>query len=501
MSISGIGTRSSFSAQALVDMRQQLDDLQRQLGTGKKTTTYAGLGADRGLALSLRSRLSDVESYGSSITNVDLRLTLAQDSLSRMGEVSSRIKASLVQSNSISGTTAYKGTQELSLAGLDELVQLLNTRAGDRYLFGGRAVDTKPVESMDTILNGSGTQAGLRQIIAERKAADLGAGDLGRLVVAPPVGAVVTVAEDVAGSPFGFKLDSASTTFTGATLTGPTGSPAGLTIDLGATNPNAGEALTVVLRLPDGSEETLKLEATASATPGTGQFSLGTTPAATAINLQAAIAAAVQGEARTSLAAASAIAATDDFFDASGATMPMRVAGPPFEAATALAPGTPANTVSWYRGETGTDPARGTATARVDTAVSVSYGMRADEPAFRDLMKHLAVTAVVDLSATDPASNDRYAALRDRMVPAFGGVGATQTIADVQSELTGAQMASKTAKDRHIQTNSTLQGLLDGIEGVSPQEVAVQILALQTRLQASLQTTSMLYQLNLTNFL
>ena len=501
MSISGIGTRSSLSTQALVDMRRQLDDLQRQLGTGKKTTTYAGLGIDRGLALSLRSRLSDMESYVSTITNIDLRLNLAQDSLSRMSEVSSRIKASLVQSNSISGTTAYKGTQELSLAGLDELVQLLNTRAGDRFLFSGRAADTKPVENMDTILNGSGTQAGLRQIISERKAADLGVGDLGRLVIAPPIGAIVSIAEDVAGSPFGFKLDAASTTFTGATLSGPSGSPAGLTVDLGAANPNAGEKLTLVLRLPDGTEETLTLEATASATPTAKQFSIGATPADTATNLQAAISAAVQNSARTSLAAASAIAATDNFFDASGATNAMRVDGPPFDTATALTPGTTADTVSWYRGDTGVDPARGTATARIDSAVTVSYGMRADEAAFRDLMKHLAVTAVVDLSASDSASNDRYAALRDRMVPAFGGAGATQTITDVQSELTGAQMASKTAKERHVQAGSTLQGLLDDIEGVSPQEVAVQILALQTRLQASLQTTSMLYQLNLTNFL
>ena len=43
--------------------------------------------------------------------------------------------------------------------------------------------------------------------------------------------------------------------------------------------------------------------------------------------------------------------------------------------------------------------------------------------------------------------------------------------------------------------------MLEEIEGVSNEEVAAQILALQTRLQASLQTTSLLYQTSLVNYL
>jgi len=43
----------------------------------------------------------------------------------------------------------------------------------------------------------------------------------------------------------------------------------------------------------------------------------------------------------------------------------------------------------------------------------------------------------------------------------------------------------KAAHDRHQQTQATVNTLLDKIEGVTPEEVGVQILALQTRLQAS----------------
>ena len=56
----------------------------------------------------------------------------------------------------------------------------------------------------------------------------------------------------------------------------------------------------------------------------------------------------------------------------------------PFYAATGMVAGTAANTVIWYTGETGTDPARSTATAKIDQSLSVSYGARANEDAIRD---------------------------------------------------------------------------------------------------------------------
>jgi hypothetical protein len=45
------------------------------------------------------------------------------------------------------------------------------------------------------------------------------------------------------------------------------------------------------------------------------------------------------------------------------------------------------------------------------------------------------------------------------------------------------------------------QTMLDSIEGVSTDEVATKILALQTTLQASYQTTAMLYQTTLSKYL
>src|SRR4029077_11843287 len=110
--------------------------------------------------------------------------------------------------------------------------------AGDRFLFSGSAIDTPSVASVDDILNGKGALAGLKQLIAERNQADLGASGLGRLVLSPPTLTSVSVAEDVAGSPFGFKLNAVTSSLTGAVVTGPSGSPPAVSGDLRAAHPH-----------------------------------------------------------------------------------------------------------------------------------------------------------------------------------------------------------------------------------------------------------------------
>jgi hypothetical protein len=57
------------------------------------------------------------------------------------------------------------------------------------------------------------------------------------------------------------------------------------------------------------------------------------------------------------------------------------------------------------------------------------------------------------------------------------------------------------AKGRQQQRGAMLEDLLQGIELAPQEEVAAQLLALQTRLQASLQTTAMLYQMSIVQFL
>jgi hypothetical protein len=312
----------------------------------------------------------------------------------------------------------------------------------------------------------------------------------------PTTGTQVSISEDVAGSPFGLKIASVSSTLTGATVAGPTGSPPGVTVDLG-TNPNPGDTLTINFNLPDGTSQSVTLTATTTSPPAAGQFTIGSTPAATATNLQAALTGAVSTLAATSLTAASAVTAANEFFG----DPPMRVDGPPFSTATSLVAGTSANTVEWYTGENGSTPALDTATAQIDPSTSVSYGMRANEPALQTTIENVALFAAMSFSASDPNSAARYAALTQRLATNIVGPSGSQTVAGIQDDITQAQTATQNATTTHTQSLTTLQDMLQNIVGANSNDVGSQILELQTQLAASLQVTALLAKTNLVNLL
>jgi flagellar hook-associated protein 3 FlgL len=625
MAINGItyGT-SSVLNQSVTNLKNQLTTLQSQLTTGEKSTTYAGMGVNEGFAIAARSQLANISAFTDTMTNINTNIGIANTALQAMVDIGSTVQSSANNSPQTLNSAGQTIAQQTASAQLSSMLGVLNTQAGDRYLFSGSAINTPSVASMDTILNGTTTQAGLKQVIAQRQQADLGANGLGRLVITSPTPTSVKVAEDVAGSPFGLKLNAISSSLTGSTVTGPAGSPAAVSVDLGATNPNNGDTVSFEFNLPDGTTESIQLTASSATPPPAGSFAIGATSTATAANLSAALNTAIGTLANTSLVAASAIEAGNDFFNtsgtatgsvvnnqaavpapitgatalsgaagtnslatsfapgdsitvngtpisfvASGATgnqlnvtdsvqtlltkidsitgtstpstvsggvitlhtdnaaslsvissnpaapaalgfpasvtavqPPLRVSGSPLSAATSLVSGTPANTVSWYTGNPGpTAQARASSTARIDQSVAVQYGAQADEPAIRSQLQALAVFAAVTTSPTNPNAAAQVAALSQRVAQNLTSQPGQQTIQDIQSDFATAQATMKDAGARQSQTQAMLQNLVDQAETVSPDQVASQILQLQTNLQASYQTTSMLSQLTLTKFL
>jgi flagellar hook-associated protein 3 FlgL len=497
MSVSAIGSQSALVIQQLVEMRKQFDDLQRQLSTGQKSANFAGLGLNRGVTVSLNAQLSAISAFNDTISNVGTRISLMNTALSSMTDLASSVKAAMAQTPIGANGTGAQLAQQTGQNSLDQLLGLLNTQAGGRYLFSGLATDTPAVETLDHILNGDGAKAGLKQLISERTQADLGVGGLGRLAIGT-AGNSVTVGDDT--SPFGFKLASVSSSLTNATVTGPSGSPASLTVDMSGGNPNNGDTLTLRFTLPDGTSENLTLTATSASPPGANQFSIGATPAVTAANLQTALTTAVSKLASTSLTAASAVAASNDFFDGNSGNPPQRVDGPPFDTATGMIAGTSANTVIWYTGEAGSGPARSTATARIDQSLVVSYGARANEDGIRTLVQNMATLAAVTISPSAPNASDLSTALNQRLGANLSAPG-VQTITNIETDLAGAQTSMTAAQGRHQQTTATLSDFLQQIDGVSNESVGAQILALQTRMQASMQTTALLFQTTLVNYL
>jgi flagellar hook-associated protein 3 FlgL len=501
MSITGPGSITAANLTAQTNMFSQLDKLSQELGSGQASPTYAGLGSQSGLAMSLESQLSALGAYSNITSSVGTTLTIAQSVLSQLGSAGNDVAQAVSQQGGFAlDNTGQTSTQETAASYLDQIVSLLNTQDGQNYMFSGSAVDQPSVASSNEILNGNGAQAGLTQVISERLQADQGANGLGRLVIPAASGSTVSISEDAANSPFGFKIASINSSLTGATVTGPTASPplgqsASVTLN---SNPDDGDTIQFNLTLPDGSNQTISLEATTSSPPGANQFTIGANAAATASNLQAALTSAVSNLAQTALPAASAVAAASNFFSSDP---PQRVNGPPFDTATSLVDGTSANTVFWYTGENGSTPALQTATAQVGPAMTISYGMRANEQAISTLVANVAVLAATTYSASDPNAQASYDALCSSVTSGLAGQPGVQSIDDMEASIANAQTAVTNATTTNTQTQNTVQDMLQGIEGINQTQIGEDILTLQNNLSASMSVTARLAQLSLVNYL
>ncbi|MFJ5489148.1 flagellin, partial [Hansschlegelia beijingensis] len=256
---SGVGRPSLVDA--LAKSRSQLNDLTRQLSTGMVSATYAGLGDGRATSLAMRAKLAALSSYDATAATVGTRLAIMGTALQRLDDIGAEYK--LVDPNDFTLTTgSVTVTQSQAAIDLQDAISQLNTDVGGRFVFSGRTADTKPVLSADAILADDAGKAGLRTVIAERKLADLGADGRGRIDVSAVSGSSFSVAEEASG-PFGFKISSLSSSMTGGVASGPTGSPA--TITLGVTGqPRTGDQTRVGLTLPDGSTEEIVLTAKAA---------------------------------------------------------------------------------------------------------------------------------------------------------------------------------------------------------------------------------------------
>jgi len=630
MSINSVGFGGTLFGQAVQNLNTQLTNLSTQLASGEKSTTYSGMGVGEGFAIAARSQLASISAFGDTITNVNTTIGVANTALQSLSQITGQVQSAAASTPQNINNTGQTIAQQNAQTELSSIVGILNTQAGDRFVFSGSAINTPSVASVDNIMNGTSTQAGLKQVIAERAQADgTGTGGLGRLVITPPSVAspnTVSVAEDSAVSPFGLKLSSVSSSLSGgAVVTPPSGSPPAVSITLGATNPSPGDQVSLTFNLPDGTTASVQLTATTTNPPPSGSFLIdpppASSPATTATNLNAALNTAIGKLANTTLVAASAVEAGHNFFDsgtatgsavnnhagppsapitgatalsglagtnsistnfapgdtitvngtpitfvASGATgnqlnvtdsvqtllskidsitgtstsstvsggvitlhtdnaaglnvtssnsaalaalgfgptvtavqSPLRVSGSPLSSATSLV-NDPAHTVAWYTGNSGANP-RASSTARIDPSITVQYGAQANEQAIRSQLEGVAVFAAVTTSPTGTNSAAQVAALSVRTATNLTPQPGQQTISDIQTDFAAAQGIMKDASARQTQTQTQLQNVVDQTETVSTQEVASQILALQTALSASYQTTSMLSSLTLTKFL
>ena len=498
MAISNLFAAGTFAATRQSDrlqtLRSDLADLNRQLATGQRHETLGAMRRGRSAVLDMRGDLGALDGFRAVAQRGGVRIGLMNDALGQIGTLAGQARKDALTAGAPALPGAIGSAVSTARVRLDLAISQLNTDIDGQYLFSGRATTTVPVLPLNTILNGAGGAAGLSTLIDERRQADRGDG-MGRLSLGV-AGTSVSLGEEAAGLPFGFKLSAASTTSGAITTSGPAGSPAA--ISFGITGPvQASETLAVDLTLPDGSRERLTLTAQAGPAIGAGSFAIGADAAATAANIGAALGTLVRERADTALAAASSMVAADDFFAGSASTPPRRIAGPPLATATGFAAAGSRPTVAWYQGDDDAAvSARGSQLATIDRGVTLGTGARANEGALRKVLAGLAVVAA------EPAGGSvaRFQALTWRSAGALAP-DSDPAVSTMTTELSTAHSAMSAAETRHASRSAMLQGALGDIEQPSIEELSASILALQTRLQASYQVTASLSKLSLANYL
>src|ERR1700716_2103684 len=200
MAINSVGYGTSVLNQSVLDLKNQLTLLQSQLTTGTKSTSYAGMGVNEGFAIAARSQLANISAFTDTMSNINTNINIGNTALQGMVDIGTTVLNSANSSMQSLNSAGQTIGQQTAASQLSSMLGILNLQAGDRYLFSGGAINTPSVASTDNILNGTTTQAGLKQVISERAQAD-GTAGLGRLVISTPVltPTSVQVSEDVAG--------------------------------------------------------------------------------------------------------------------------------------------------------------------------------------------------------------------------------------------------------------------------------------------------------------
>ena len=146
---------------------------------------------------------------------------------------------------------------------------------------------------------------------------------------------------------------------------------------------------------------------------------------------------------------------------------------------------------------------RQSVTAQVDDNTRVNYGMQANESGFLRMMRTMASMSIETYPSSDETSRARFDAMavRQQSEMSEGHNAEAGSIEILTMELGVARGTLESATKRHTDYKAQLDNLLSDIETVSKEDVAMEILALQTRLQASYQTTSMVSKLSLVNFI
>jgi flagellar hook-associated protein 3 FlgL len=132
----------------LATARQRISDAQEQLASGKRINRPSDdpVGAD--IVIRLRTTQAELAKFANNATSSRESLQVADDALNQYQEVLDRARALLTRAATDPVVNEAREAIAVELDGITtRLQQLLNTKNGDYYVFGGARIDAPPFDS------------------------------------------------------------------------------------------------------------------------------------------------------------------------------------------------------------------------------------------------------------------------------------------------------------------------------------------------------------------
>ena len=130
----------------LKSQQRTMDLLATQLNTGKKTQKFSGLGTDAIISQRSRTSISALDAYSRNITVVNRRIELMSNSLEQINKQAQSVISAMQVAVQQGDYEDLNSLRDQASQVYDYIVDLVNSKDGDRYLFAGSDTGVKPLE-------------------------------------------------------------------------------------------------------------------------------------------------------------------------------------------------------------------------------------------------------------------------------------------------------------------------------------------------------------------
>ncbi len=131
-------------------VQQELSDIQLQMSSGKKSSSFKGISSDVQRLLNVESNLARVETQNIVAATTQSRINTMFSTMGAMLDLANNFAQTLAQN--LSGQFATPADLQAIASNSEEsLAALLNVNLGGRYLFSGSEVDVPPVDLNDPL--------------------------------------------------------------------------------------------------------------------------------------------------------------------------------------------------------------------------------------------------------------------------------------------------------------------------------------------------------------